>query len=238
MAEEHSTAKRDFMPGAENASGVRSISFAEVLSGLSTAEADTIMNLSKDERYASGDYVYRAEETQKGLYLVKIGRVEEFRLTPGGQRLPISQIGLRQFFGLSTGRASYCCFAVATKESIVGFFSFEQLEQIFQAHPKVGVNLLRWYAYRLGEMEERIEELAFSHLRARVAWTLLHLAAAQKAHLVEVTHEALAEWVSGSRPRVTELLQEFQQKGAIYLSRGKIQIQEPAQLEQWAQHSV
>ncbi|MBI2853090.1 MAG: Crp/Fnr family transcriptional regulator [Chloroflexi bacterium] len=210
------------------------INAAEVLSGLSATDAEAVMKLSSDESYTSGDYVYRVEEGQNGVYVVKTGRVEEFRLTPEGQRLPISQIGPGRFFGVSTGQGSYCCFAVAMEKSVVGFFSFEQLGRIFARYPRVGVNLVRWFAHRLGEMEARIEALAFSQLRSRVARSILDLAATQDTDLVEMTQEALAEWVSASRPRVSELLQEFQREGAIHLSRGKIQVQDANQLELWA----
>ncbi|MFQ5874934.1 MAG: Crp/Fnr family transcriptional regulator [Dehalococcoidia bacterium] len=212
----------------------RPINVAEVLSGLSKSEADAIMKMSQDQRYARGTYVYELGEHQQGLYLVKAGLIEEFRLGESGNKLPMSLIVPGQLFGLSSVEKHYCCFAEAVEESIVGFLSFEKLEGICRNFPMVAYNLVQLLLGRLGEIEERLELLVFSELRARVAWTLLGLSAVHGLTLAGITHETLAMWAAGSRPKVSQILQELKQAGVLHLARSQIQIRDPIRLAELA----
>lgn len=215
----------------------RPINISEVLSGLSEAETETIMRFSQDRKYAQGTYIYELGEHQQGLYLVKAGLVEEFRLTESGNKLPMGRIASGQFFGLSSVEKHYCCFAEAVKDSVVGFLPFEKLENICRDFPTVASNLVQLLTSRLGEIEERLELLVFSGLRARVAWSLLGLSAVQGTTLSRTTHEALATWAAGSRPKVSQVLKELQEAGILHLARGEIQICDMPRLVEWAKEA-
>jgi CRP-like cAMP-binding protein len=212
----------------------RPIDVAEILAGLSGSEAEAVMKMTRDQSYAPSTYIYSLGEHQQGLYVAKTGLIEEFRLTESGNRLPMSRIVPGQFFGLSSVNRHYCCFAEAVRESVVGFLSFDKLEIVCRTHPSVVVKLVELLAWRLGEIEERVELLAFSGLRARVAWALLGLYAVHGSRLVGVTHEALATWATSSRPKVSQVLGELQQAGVLRLSRGAIEVCDPGRLEEWA----
>ncbi len=148
--------------------------------------------------------------------------------------MPVSRITPGQFFGFASVQSAYCCFAQATEESTVWFISFLDMEKIFQNYPKLAVNLLRWLAFRLAEMEERVETTTYNYLKARVARQLLKLSRSQSSSLVNITQEELSLWALGSRPKVSIILQEFQDAGAVTLSRGKILIRNQALLEDWS----
>lgn len=213
---------------------IRPIDVTEVFSGLSKAEIEIIMNQSRDRRHSMGNYVYELGEHQEGFYLVKTGLVEEFRLTEGGNKLPMGRIVPGQLFGLSSVGKHYCCFAEALEESVVGFLSFEKLEGICRDFPMVACNLVKLLTSRLGELEERLQLLVFSDLRSRVAWSLLGLSAIHGSTLSKTTHEALATWAAGSRPKVSQILEELQEEGILTLSRSEIQIRDQARLAEWA----
>lgn len=215
----------------------RPINVGKVLSGLSDSEAEAIMKMSQDRRYVRGSCVYELGEQQQGLYLVKSGLVEEFRLTESGNKLPMGRITSGQLFGLSSVEKHYCCFAEAVEDSVVGFLSFDKLEDICRNFPTVAYNLVQLLTSRLGEIEERLELLVFSGLRARVAWSLLGLSAVQGTILSRTTHEALATWAAGSRPKVSQILQELQQAGILCLSRGEIRISDTTRLAEWAKQA-
>ncbi len=75
--------------------------------------------------------------------------------------------------------------------------------------------------------------MAFGGLRARVAWTLLGLFAVHGPILFNTTHETLAMWVAGSRPKVSQVLEELQQAGILRLARGEIHIRDSKRLAEW-----
>ena len=172
---------------------VRTVEIAELLLGLSRREAEEIMTMTQDRTYVPGAPIYDFDDQQQGIYLVKRGLAEEYRVTESGNRLPISRAVPGHLFGLSAADGRYCCFAEAVEESVVGFLSFSRLEEVFRNYPRFAVRLLELLAGRLGDLEERLEHLAFSELRARVAWALLGLSATHGLRLSGITHEALAE---------------------------------------------
>ena len=213
---------------------VRTVDIAEVLLGLSREDANKIMTMIPDRTYVPGAAIYNFDDPQQGMYLVKTGLAEEYRVTESGNRLPISRAFPGHLFGLSAADGRYCCFAEAVEKSVVGFLSFSKLEDVFRNYPRFAVSLLGLLAGRLGDLEGRLEHLAFSELRARVAWALLGLSATHGLRLSGITHEALAEWVAASRPKVSQVLEELQQNGVLRLSRGQLIIVSPSTLEEWA----
>jgi CRP/FNR family transcriptional regulator len=219
---------------ALNSSHSRSIDIAEVLHGLSADEAAAVLKMTEDRTYACGTGIFSLGDPQAGICLVKQGLVEEFRLTESGAKLPMSRIGPGKLFALSSVNGCYCCFTETVEESVIGFLSFEALEDLCRRLPKLAVNLVEVLARRLGEIEDRLELLAFSGLRSRVAWALLGLYGIHGPRLEGVTHEALASWAASSRPKVSMVLEELQQAGLLTLSRGMIELRDPAGLEEWA----
>lgn len=215
-------------------SQARIVDVAEVLHGLSSAEAVAIMGMTEDKTYARGMCIFNLGDRQQGIFLVKKGLIEEFRLNENGNRLPINRLGAGKLFGLSSVKGHYCCFAEAIEESIVGSLSFQSLEELCRKFPKATANLIGILTQRLGEIEDRLELVAFSVLRARVAWALLSLHAIHGPRLGGVTHESLGAWAVSSRPKVSTILEELEQTGLLRLSRRQIEILDPAGLERWA----
>ena len=209
------------------------VDFAEVVSGLSSAEADAFLGMTEDETYASGAYVFSSGDEQMGLYLVKEGLVEEYRLTEDGNKLPIARSGPGKFLALASVEGRYCCSAEAVVESVVGYLSFQKLEDLCRMFPRSTVNLIKVLVQRLGDNEERFEIQAFSSLRVRVIWALLSLYATQGPRLSGITQEALGAWAASSRPKVSMVLQELQEAGLLRLSRGEIEILDSVGLRDW-----
>lgn len=214
------------------------VDLADVVRSLSSSEADSIVRMFHDQTYARGTCIFGLGDPQQGLFLIKKGLVEEYRLTEDGNRLPINRSGPGKFLALASIEGRYCCFAEAVEESIVGFLSFEKLEELCRKFPRAAVNLVEVLVRRLGELEERLQLLALGGLRARVAGTLLGLHATQGRRLERVTHEALAAWATSSRPKVSVVLEELEKAELVRLSRGVIEILDPAGLKEWAEAPV
>lgn len=200
---------------------------------VSAAEAKAVLEMTEDRTYPRGACIFNLGDQQKGLHFVKKGLVEEYRLTEGGKKLSITRIGPGNMFAISVVNGNYCCFAETVDESVVGFLSFERLGEICRKNPGAAVNLIRVLASHAGELEDRLERLAFSSLRARVGWALLQLSATQGYRLAGVTHETLADLVASSRPKISVVLEELKKIGLVRLARGEIYISKPEDLEKW-----
>jgi len=206
----------------------------ERLAKLSSDETEALLRMSKTGPFAPGICIFSLGDPVQGFHFVTKGLIEEFRLTESGEKLPMNRVGPGEIFGLSAVSGCYCCFAEAVEESVVGFLSFEALEELCRRFPKVAVNLVQVLVRRLGEVEDRLELMTFSHLRARVARALLRLHSIHGPQLRGITHETLASWAGSSRPKVSLVLGELQRAGLLQLSRGEIEIRDPAGLESWA----
>lgn len=215
-----------------------SVQTTEAVRGLPPAAVDAILGQTEDKTFEAGTCVFRLGDRQQGLYLVKAGLVEEYRLTENGGKLPINRVRPGRFLALSSDAGRHCCYADAVEDSTIGFISFGRLEQLLQRLPRVGVNLLDALARRLAEVERRLELATFTELRVRVAWALLGLYGIHGSRLHDITHEELASWAGGSRPKVTQVLDELKEIGLVRLSRGQIEIVDPAALREWARRST
>ena len=234
MAEPRRKVRRDF-PADLASEEVHSsrVDFAEVVRGLSSAEAEALLGMTEDETYASRTCVFSLGDRQMGLYLVKAGLVEEYRLTEDGNKLPITRSGPGKFLALASMEGNYCCFAEAVEESVVGLLSFQKLEDLCRRFPRSTVNLIEVLVRHLGDIEERLEILAFSGLRVRVIWALLSLYTTHGPRLTGITQEALGAWAASSRPKVSAVLQELQEARLLRLSRGEIEILDSEGLQDW-----
>ena len=77
------------------------------------------------------------------------------------------------------------------------------------------------YAKRLDIVLSLVEEIAFSHIDARIAAFLLK-SAAGRDHAVARTHGEIAAELGTSREVVTRILKDFESRGTIETLRGKI----------------
>lgn len=225
-------------PLTPGASTLFVVDLTRVVKGLSEQDAEAFVKLARDRALPAGTPVYAPGDRQQGFWIAKKGLVEEYRVTPSGDRLPINRVAPGQIFGFASTGGRYCCFAETLEESVLGFLGFNAMEEAWRTIPRAASNLIELLATRLGDLESRLELLAFSGLRYRVAWTLLALSTTRGLRLTGITHEELAEWVVASRPKVSQVLEELQAVGLLVLSRGEIEIVRPLDLEDWASQQV
>lgn len=85
------------------------------------------------------------------------------------------------------------------------------------------------YGRRLTDLFLLIEDVAFQRMDIRLAQRLIALAGEDGT--VRATHQQIASELGSAREVVTRLLQEFQRRGWLTLSRGSIEIADRAALE-------
>jgi CRP/FNR family transcriptional regulator len=80
--------------------------------------------------------------------------------------------------------------------------------------------LFSLYQLRFEELTTLLNDIKFKRLETRIMEWLIK----QKQPAIQITHEELAVKLSSSRVAVSRLLKEMEQKGALILHRGKIEI--------------
>lgn len=81
---------------------------------------------------------------------------------------------------------------------------------------------LRVFAARMVELVEAIDELLAGRVDLRLASFL-----AERAPLVPLTHQAMAEELGSAREVVSRLLKEFERRGWVALERGAVRVRRP-----------
>ncbi|MBD3665424.1 Crp/Fnr family transcriptional regulator [Sulfitobacter aestuariivivens] len=91
------------------------------------------------------------------------------------------------------------------------------------------------YSKRITDLFMVIEEIAFKRMDIRVAQKLLDFQDAHKA--LHVTHQQMALELGTAREVVSRQLKEFERRGWLTLSRGLIELRDPAAIGRLAQAS-
>lgn len=201
------------------------------LSSDDMAWLDKVTNLVNFKR---GQNVYSPGETGEGLFLLKKGKVQLYRLSPDGKKLVVATLEAGTFFGEMSlvGQAMYETFAEVIEDAIICIMTRQDVVRLLSSKPAVALRLLETLGQRLLEAQASLEALAFKSVRARLASLLLRLARQRGSSVVEgVGHQDLAEMAASLRETVTLTLDDFKASGLVELGRRRITILSPAGLQ-------
>lgn len=180
-----------------------------------------------------GQVLYAQEDHAEALFLLKRGQVRLYRLTAGGKRLELAQMGPGTFFGEMPllGESLRHAFAEVAEDAVVCVMSRRDVEWLIQRHPSVALRMLEVLGQRLANREERLEELAYKHVPARLAAVLLRLSQSQADATLHLTHQELGDTIGALRETVTAILNDFQRAGLVTLGRGHLTVRDVAGLQ-------
>jgi CRP-like cAMP-binding protein len=171
-----------------------------------------------------GQMLRPPHEATPELFLLKQGRIRLVRYDNSGKKLELAILEPGAFFGEMPLLG--VCMRQATAEAIDDCLlcSMQQkhIEQLIFMKPQVGLRMLATVGRRLIETEDRLHDLAYRTVPARLASVLLRLTSPSDTCLKGFTHQDLAEMIGAYRETVTKTLNEFQAAGMIALGRKSI----------------
>ena len=80
------------------------------------------------------------------------------------------------------------------------------------------------YHFRLLEMVDSIDTLAFLKMKDRLLKYLKNKAKVSKESILEITHQEIAKDLNTSRVVITRLIQELHDEGVIFSTRNKVRV--------------
>jgi len=161
-----------------------------------------------------------------------------YRISPEGKKLVIATLGSGAVFGEMAllGQQMHNTFAEALEDCQIVVMSRTDLERLILAKPIVGLRMLEITGRRLSEAEERLDDMAFKGIPARLASLLLRLAADRGVDVITgLTHQDLAETIGTYRETATQVLNDMKAEGLIQIGRKRIDILDPARLQALAE---
>jgi CRP/FNR family cyclic AMP-dependent transcriptional regulator len=205
------------------------------LSDRDISDLDRVTTMTSVPR---GRVFYRPEEVGEVLFLVKDGRVQLYRISPEGKKLVIATLGPGTLFGEMAllGQQMHNTFAEALDDCLIYVMSRTDLERLILSKPSVGLRVLEITGRRLRDAEERLEDMAFKGIPARLASLLLRLSAERgSTEIVGLTHQDLAETVGTYRETATQVLNDMKSDGLIDIGRKRIDILSAERLQALAE---
>jgi len=203
--------------------GLSNIDIFQDLSPDDLKEMDQTTTMSTCE---PGRVFYAPEDTGEVLFLLKKGRVQLYRLSPDGKKLIVAILEEGSIFGEMSfiGQGMHNTFAESIDDCTLCVMSRQDIENLIQEKPLVGIRFMEAMAERLQKTEAKLEELAFKGIPARLSSLLLSLSAEENgASIVDgYTHQDLAEMLGTYRETTTQILNNFKGAGWIEIGRKRI----------------
>jgi CRP-like cAMP-binding protein len=203
--------------------GLSNIDIFQDLSPDDLKEMDQTTTMSTCE---PGRVFYAPEDTGEVLFLLKKGRVQLYRLSPDGKKLIVAILEEGSIFGEMSfvGQGMHNTFAESIDDCTLCVMSRQDIENLIQEKPLVGIRFMEAMAVRLQKTETKLEELAFKGIPARLSSLLLSLSAEENgASIVDgYTHQDLAEMLGTYRETTTQILNNFKGAGWIEIGRKRI----------------
>jgi len=172
-----------------------------------------------------GTVFFAPEETGEVLFILKQGRVNLYRVTEEGKRLVTATLEPGSIFGEMSlaGQLMNGSFAEAAEDSTLCLMSKTDVQAVIQRYPSVALRLLEGMAKRLDEAEERLADVAYKSVPARIAATLLRLSGPDNRP-VNMSHQDIADMVGTYRETATRILNEMRVDELVELRRMRIEV--------------
>ncbi|MBT8413179.1 MAG: Crp/Fnr family transcriptional regulator [Boseongicola sp.] len=203
---------------------------------LSVEDIGTILEHSARVVVSSGgSFFYEGDDADR-FFLLLDGYVRVVRITEHGEQIVALHIAAGQLFGIAkalsrntypaTAEAARDCFALSWPTSLWDTFGRD--------YPGFLTETYRIVGFRVGEMNDRIVEMATLHVEQRIANALLRLvnqAGKATEHGIEIdfpiTRRDVSEMTGTTLHTVSRLLSAWESEGLVISGRRKIIVSQP-----------
>lgn len=207
----------------------------DVFYGLDSHDMDQIGHTTRLVTYSAGHLFYMPDDPAEVMFILKVGRVQLYRLSPEGRKLVVAILQPGAIFGHMAliGQRLHNTYAQALDAVTICIWNRQDVENLLVQRPQVALHFLEAMGDRLARAEDRLSEYTFKRVPARLAGLLLQLSHEHPygATLDGYTHQSLAEMLGIYRETVTETLRQFKTRGLLRVGRKQIELLNKPALE-------
>jgi CRP-like cAMP-binding protein len=202
------------------------LSQVDALRDLTGGDIADIEQHTRLVHYPQGHLFYMPDDPGEVLFILKQGQVQLYKISSDGRKLVLAVMRPGDIFGQMAlvGQHMHSTYAESLDAVTICVWRRDEVEAYLKRKPEVALRFLDALGERLRQSEERLTEVTFKRLPARLASLLLRLDDHGDGLLLGVTHQYLADSLGTYRETVTQLLNEFKHHGWMSLGRKKIQI--------------
>ncbi len=229
--------RRQTVNTSEMSSAARSASIG-LFKGLKNHEISVILASATRRFFNSGEIVGRAEEPVTSLFLVELGRVDYYVITDEGREVLLRRLVPGCIFGVAaflSDANGYLGTAKAVSASEILAWDHRVIRQLARTYPQLAENALRTALHYVALYIQRHTALLSKSARERLAGALAGVGSRAGRMLpsgmeIDIKNEDLASLADISSFTASRLLKQWERKGVVEKSRGKVLIRRPEKL--------
>ena len=211
------------------------MSWIEQFSGLSQLEEPvrrTLIERSRVIRVQKGTVVFGPGKAPDNMLLLLDGTLRVQQVSENGREIVLYRVHAGESCVLTTAcllaYEEYGAEGIAETEVEAVAIPNTVFDDLIAGSKTFRHFVFTAYSRRISDLFMVIEEVAFRRVDIRLAQKLLELAGDGSA--LRATHQQLATELGTAREVVSRLLQDFQQRGWVSLSRGSVELTDKAGL--------
>lgn len=215
----------------------------DIFSGLGKEALERIGAIAREQNIPKKKIIYSPEDKGSAMYILKKGRVRIFKLSVDGKMITLAILGDKDIFGAMSmiKEGTYEAFAETLEDSYICAIKQEDFYNAVKEMPEIAMRLIEKINQKLKDAEDRIKDLVFHDVPARIANILLKLAGEFGKDTpsgiqisFKITHQELADMVGATRETVTIILNDFKNDNLIKIDEKYITILDERTLKGWA----
>lgn len=205
-------------------------------SKLERRQIRTILDLATSRRYEDGVAIFDEGAPAERFFMLLDGYVRVVRITPTGEQVTALHIPTGQLLGIAKalGRDTYPATAITATESIVLSWPTRLWETFITEYDGFATEAYKTVGNRVGELNNRVVEMATQQVEQRVANALLRLinqTGRKVADGIEIdfpiTRQDLSELTATTLHTASRLLSAWEKQGLVQSRRKRIKVLDP-----------
>ncbi len=206
----------------------------------STSAWQQLLPSGTPEQYHTGSTIYAPKQPASAVFLLAAGRVRLFLRSEEGRSLTLRMVEPGQIFAhVALSDETYDAYAEALSDVRVQRIECEAIHSAIAENPALGLSLLEELGRYRKVVSERLDEVAFKSVPARLASLLLDMAqrhgGPQAASVPRHSHRQLAEMINAYRETVTKVINQFRAARLLEIDTSTITLLNLRGLEELAQ---
>lgn len=202
-------------------------------SRLERREIRTILDQATSRRYDEGVAIFEEGAEAERFFMLLDGYIRVVRITPTGEQVTALHIPAGQLLGIARaiGRDTYPATALTATEALVLSWPTRLWDSFVSDYDGFATETYKTVGTRLGEVNNRIVEMATQQVEQRVANAVLRLIN-QTGRKVEdgieidfpITRQDLSELTATTLHTVSRLLSGWEKQGLVHSRRKRITV--------------
>lgn len=178
--------------------------------------------------FSKGSVILNEGAYCDNMVLILHGSVRVYKLSPNGKEITLYHLGSGETCILVVsclmGNTNYPAIAEVEETVKLVIIPAAYYKKLFSEEPLWQSFIFNTLSNRLMEVMLLIDEVVFKSIDTRLAVFLLERLTNKDNNQLELTHEKIAFELGTAREVISRILKNFEKKGILSLSRGKILI--------------